>query len=448
MNSLSIIWLNFGMEAVMTLVLVVLLFTCFFQKNRFSTTKPLIALTSFNIALLIAQLLSWWLLSQNSAVTIGLTPTRIVYSLDYALYYAVATCFYFYVNEHIKDLYADKGETYSVNKIQNGLVIGWGVVVSIIFTFLMWNKNFYIVESDNESFNEISYLIMFLLGFFAVINSIVTLFRHRKILGKGELIIMITYVALPNVLAIVDIINGLVTSYILMSIFVFVLYVFIDLRRGEILEQNEKKLAEKERDLTDMQTQIMLSQMQPHFLYNVLTTISGLCDMEDAIEARDVTDRFALYFRTNLDSLGKEKFISFEKELEHVKTYLWLEKVRFEESLQVVYDIQATNFKVPSLAVQPLVENAVKHGLRRKEGVGTITIKSYETPDENIITIEDDGVGFDQTEKINESRSHIGLENVEKRLKLLCNGYLEVHSSVGKGTVVTMHIPKELVKGA
>lgn len=440
-------WLNFGMEAVMTLVLIVLLITCFFQRKRFSTTRPLIFLTSFNIALLLEQLVSWWLLSQNSAVTMGLTPTRIVYALDYALYYAVAACFYFYVNAHIKDLYADSGKDYSSIKIQNYLVIGWGVVISIVFTICIWNENFYFVQSNGEEwFNEIAYLVMFILGTFAVINSVVTIIRHRKVLGKGEHILMVAYVALPNVLAISDLLNGLAISYVLMSVFIFILYIYIDIRRGSLIVQKEKELAERERDLTDMQTQIMLSQMQPHFLYNVLTTISGLCDLEDAIEARDVTDRFAQYFRTNLDSLGKEKFIPFEKELEHVKTYLWLEKIRFEDTLQVVYDVQTTDFMVPSLAVQPLVENAVKHGLRRKTGVGTVTIKTYETTIDYLIVIEDDGAGFDENEKLNESRSHVGLENVKKRLKLLCDGDLVIRSEKDKGTVVTMNIPKKMRK--
>lgn len=447
MDTVNIAWLNFGMEAVLILILIALLFTCFFQKKRFSTTKPLIYLTSFNIALLAEQLVSWWLLSQNSAVKLGLTPTRIIYSVDYALYYAVAVCFYFYINAHLKDLYADKGESYSPNKVQNYVVIGWGVAISIAFTICIWNDKFYFMRNGAERFNEGAYFVMFILGTFAVINSIVTIIRHRKMLGRGERILLVAYVALPNTLAILDLLNGLATSYVLMSVFIFILYIYIDLRRGAIIEQKEKELAERERVLTDMQTQIMLSQMQPHFLYNVLTTISGLCDMEDAIEARDVTDRFALYFRTNLDSLGKEKFIPFEKELEHVKTYLWLEKIRFEDSLQIVYDIQTMDFMVPSLAVQPLVENAVKHGLRRKEGVGTVTIKTYETLIDHLIIIEDDGAGFDEDEKLNESRSHIGLENVKKRLKLLCNGDLEVRSEKGKGTVVTMHIPKTTRKG-
>lgn len=435
MDSLTKAWFNFGTEAVMVLVLVLLLVTCLLQKKRFASTRPLIILTSVNIVLLLEQLVSWWLFTQNSIATLGLLPNRIIYALDYALYYAVAASFYFYINAHLKDLYQDKGLDYSPKKIQNKLVIGWGVVISVIFTVLMFDERFYYLKDGAEWFNEGAYLVMFLLGTFAVVNSVVVIIRQRIILGRTERILLIGYVVIPNSLAITDLLNGLATSYILMSLFVFILYIYIDLRRGSLIE-------EKDRALTDLQTQIMLSQMQPHFLYNVLTTISGLCDMEDAIEARDVTDRFADYFRTNLDSLGKEKFISFEKELEHVKTYLWLEKIRFEDTLQVKYDIQATDFMIPSLAVQPIVENAVKHGLRRKKGVGTVTIKTYETPIDHLIIIEDDGVGFDEQEKLNENRSHVGLKNVEARLKLLCDGGINVRSEKGRGTVVTIHIPK------
>ena len=234
---------------------------------------------------------------------------------------------------------------------------------------------------------------------------------------------------------IVDEIFELCIGRVLLALFVFMLYVSIDLHKGLLLERQEKEIVE-------WKTQIMLSQMQPHFLYNVLTTISSMCEMQNATQARDVVNSFADYLRTNLDSLGKEKTISFEKELEHIKTYLWLEKIRFEDSLNIVYEIGTTDFKVPSLSVQPMVENAVKHGILKKDDSGTVTIKTYETKDEYVIVVEDDGVGFDVNSVQNDARTHVGIENMRKRLEVIIGGYCDIQSEIGRGTVVKIHIPK------
>ena len=111
--------------------------------------------------------------------------------------------------------------------------------------------------------------------------------------------------------------------------------------------------------------------------------------------------------------------------------------------MKIVYDIQARDFCLPSLSLQPIVENAVKHGLRRKEGCGTVEIHTAETDEHFVVTICDDGVGFDPDQPTDNSRAHIGIKNVEKRLKLLCNGELMLSSKPGCGSTVIMQIPKE-----
>lgn len=201
-----------------------------------------------------------------------------------------------------------------------------------------------------------------------------------------------------------------------------------------------KKLVENERELMQSQMSLAISQIQPHFLYNTLSTIAELCRKDSAM-AEEVTNRFALYLRGNLEHMGDSFPVEFSKELKHVQTYLWIEKIRFQEELQVVYDIQTEDFIIPALTVQPLVENAVKHGMMGSENVCTITIRTKCVERGYQVIIEDDGCGFDPEQVKNDGRKHIGIESVRSRLKFMVGGTLTVKSAIGKGTTVIIEIP-------
>ena len=201
-----------------------------------------------------------------------------------------------------------------------------------------------------------------------------------------------------------------------------------------------KKLVENERELMQSQMSLAISQIQPHFLYNTLSTIAELCRKDSAM-AEEVTNRFALYLRVNLEHMGDSFPVEFSKELKHVQTYLWIEKIRFQDELQVVYDIQTEDFIIPALTVQPLVENAVKHGLMGSENVCTITIRTKCVERGYQVIIEDDGCGFDPNEVKNDGRKHIGIESVRSRLKHMVGGTVTVKSAIGEGTMVIIEIP-------
>ena len=201
-----------------------------------------------------------------------------------------------------------------------------------------------------------------------------------------------------------------------------------------------KNLVENERELMQSQMSLAISQIQPHFLYNTLSTIAELCRKDSAM-AEEVTNRFALYLRGNLEHMGDSLPVEFSKELKHVQTYLWIEKIRFQEELQVVYDIQTEDFIIPALTVQPLVENAVKHGMMGSENVCTITIRTKCVERGYQVIIEDDGCGFDPEQVKNDGRKHIGIESVRSRLKFMVGGTLTVKSAIGKGTTVIIEIP-------
>ena len=196
-------------------------------------------------------------------------------------------------------------------------------------------------------------------------------------------------------------------------------------------------------ELQEKQVAVMLSQIQPHFLYNALTAICDLCGTEPK-KAREALVDFSVYLRENMDSINSKLPVSFSRELSHIKTYLKLEKLRFEDKINVVYDIKTESFEIPPLTVQPIVENAVKHGICPKDNGGTITIKAEENDGIITITVADDGLGFDVNNPVTESgsRSHIGLENVRKRVESYRDGMLTIESEKAKGTTVTISFSK------
>lgn len=427
--------INIAMEATMLLVLVVLLVTLIREKKIFSTTIPLIHLVSLVILDLATQVVAWFMLINNVLVQYGAMPMRIIYILDYFFSYGATVAFYYYIEAIAIEGYKQIGVTYKPKNTIKPVIILWGLLNGCVYAALLFNPSIYRVEEGTYVFSIPAFIWLHISMKFACICAIAFIIRHRKVFDKSQAILSFVFLAVLTILLIVDEWYDTSVGSVILALILFVLYFRIDLYNGLRIERQEK-------DLVELRTQIMLSQMQPHFLYNVLTTISSLCEMQNATEARDVVNRFADYFRTNLDSLGKDKIISFKKELEHIKTYLWLEKVRFEDHLNIVYDIGTDDFDVPSLAVQPMVENAVKHGILQKEGPGTVTIKTYDTDMDYVIEIADDGVGFDVNEAWDDSHAHVGIENVSKRLEIICNGTCDIHSEIGVGTVVTIHIPK------
>ena len=110
--------------------------------------------------------------------------------------------------------------------------------------------------------------------------------------------------------------------------------------------------------------------------------------------------------------------------------------------MNIIYHIEATDFVLPALTVQPLVENAIKHGLMRLESGGTVVIRSYETTEHFCVEVKDDGVGFDTSSQI-DRKKHVGLRNIQGRLKAMVNGELIIESQIGIGTSAIIMIPKE-----
>ena len=225
--------------------------------------------------------------------------------------------------------------------------------------------------------------------------------------------------------------DALANMYFLVPMYLIFFHFFAD---------RERQLLAKDRALNDARVDLMLSQIQPHFIYNSLTAIIGLIDVSHE-QAKYSIVAFSDYLRVNLDALKEVKLIPFEKELEHCRTYLQFEQLRFD-NLRVEYDIQATDFYLPVLTVQPIIENAVKHGVSVREQGGTVRISTREQNGTVQILVEDDGVGFDPSSLVSQDSSHVGFSNAASRLADH-GGTIVIDSDPGSGTRVTVTIPKD-----
>ena len=261
----------------------------------------------------------------------------------------------------------------------------------------------------------------------------VTVFNKK--LNLREKIAFSIYCTLPLVAILLqNAFKGYAIAYASIIISVEVLFFFVDVEKNIELQKEEEKNKE-------IQIKMMLSQIQPHFIYNSLSSISTLITI-DPQKAQSALDGFADYLRRNLSSITETRLIPFENELNHIKTYLLLEKIRFNNRINIVYDIKTTDFDVPPLTIQPIVENAIKHGILKKLEGGTVTIKTYEDDFSNVIEIIDDGVGFDMNDVDFTKNEHFGINNIKYRIDKSAHGTIDIESEINKGTKVTVKFSK------
>lgn len=205
---------------------------------------------------------------------------------------------------------------------------------------------------------------------------------------------------------------------------------------------NEKELKTLVSELREAKIKNSTSQMQPHFLYNALASIREII-LDDPQYASDLVYDFTTYLRACIRSMSNDNFVTFRQELDNIQAYVNIEKMRFGDKLKIEMDIEESDFKIVPLSIQPLVENAIRHGIyQRGSAGGTVTVKTFRDGDKVVIQVIDDGVGFD-CKKVEEEiksgeRDSSGIENVKFRLGKMMNAKVEIESEPDKGTVVTV----------
>lgn len=288
--------------------------------------------------------------------------------------------------------------------------------------------------------------LFFLLPYFVGMLYLLLLIRYsisflkEKQMSRGFTVIFIVFLTLLECyLEAAYIVVDLMDEIVALDVIVYYFYL-VAIYQSEM----KIKLRTSELELERSKRQLTISQIQPHFMYNSLTSIIYLCD-KDTQKTKNALIDFSKFLRKNLEAMSRKNLVTIKEELEHTKVYLSLEKLRFEDELNIELDIKDNDFMLPMLTIQPIVENAVKHGINRSEsGCGTVWISTEETEDSHKIVIKDDGAGFEIDSLKELGENHIGISNVRKRLADECGGELIIKSAPNEGTECTILIPKEL----
>jgi len=311
---------------------------------------------------------------------------------------------------------------------------------SLITNFLyFFQKDYYIQVFGSNYFSAPNFLSFI---YSVAISSIalVYMIHYRKEVPLAPILCITFFLIAPQVLFLSNLkLHAAVSMYIVLLSYIVHHRYWVIHRRNLEREENHAR----------MRNLVIMRQIRPHFVFNCLSSIEALCE-RDPQKAQTALVDLSMLLRNTMDDLGTEHTKPFPEILDMVGYYIRLEQMRFGKLLQVEYDIQYTDFSMPSLILQPIVENAIKHGLINKEHGGMIKISSSKQNNEILISVEDNGMGMDVHDYSHEidldGRSHIGLSNVEQRLKLLCSGTMDIESELGRGTRVTLHIPGEVLQ--
>jgi len=205
-------------------------------------------------------------------------------------------------------------------------------------------------------------------------------------------------------------------------------------------------VTERKKESISSESAFLRAQIKPHFLFNALNVIAVLCRV-DPEKARELILDLSSYMRHSFDLRNLEKYIPFEEELDFIKAYVRIEEARFKDRLNMVYEIDDTQgLRLPPLLLQPLVENAIRHGIRKSKTGRIVILRVKNLREHYLIEVEDDGDGMTpkQTEMVlrKQNTGGVGLYNIQKRLEMLYGTQLSIKSNPSAGTKVTMLLPK------
>lgn len=307
------------------------------------------------------------------------------------------------------------------------------IVYSTAFTE---SKIAYTITPDNHfSQGPLGNTVVFVQLFYVVELLFISVKYFRKLTnGKTAIVILIfTQAVITSILEAFDIIGdctNFITALAILEYYIYLSAIYQEDMRNTIVEKDLE--LEKEKML------LLRNQIHPHFIYNSLSIIRSLAkrDSERAVAS---IDSFSVYLKAHIGAIENDELIDFEKELENVTVYLELVRADRSRKLDVIYDLKVRDFMIPPLSLEPIVENAVNHGISR-EG-GEITVCSFEDDDSYVVTIADNGTAKNMPADNMPFHMGVGIENTRKRLELHCGGTLEMDMR-DTGTTVTVKIPK------
>lgn len=229
-------------------------------------------------------------------------------------------------------------------------------------------------------------------------------------------------------------------SLVELGMITFVVVVYeIEIKKVREKYQKELELKLEMREKLDAANlHLMTGKMTPHFMHNTLLAIQELC-YSDPREAAEAIGIFSKYIRTNLGGIGESNLIPFDKELEHLQLYMAIQEICYEDDIQFHVDIREHDFYLPQFTVEPIIENAVVHGVRKCRRQGIIYLRTWREDNDVMIEVQDNGIGFEvDDEKKSRFSSSV---SVVYRIEKVLGGKIEIDSILGEGTTVTLRIP-------
>ena len=327
------------------------------------------------------------------------------------------------------------GESARSSKLLHS-VLGLWTVYFVLIIIAPFTNVFSYMAPDNQYYRGPWYPLLLLpMAVIALLNLAGTIQRRNQLSHRMFVSLLISLLPMTVALLVqmfVDIYPIVDLCFVLSA---FSMYSLI------ISDQIERDLSHQ-REIAHERASVMVLQMRPHFIYNTLMTIHSLCRI-DPQKARQVTMDFADYLRKNFNAVASDSTIPFSTELEHTRAYLTVEQAQLDDMLVVDWDTPFTHFRLPPLTLQPIVENAVKHGMNPDGEPLNISIQTRHTDAGTEIIVEDTGPGFDPSD---ESKPHTALKNIQQRLEMMCGGTLEITSREAGGARVTIRVPLKNTK--
>ena len=318
------------------------------------------------------------------------------------------------------------------------LVIALWAVYFVLLVITQFTTCIYYYTPDNVYHRGPWYPLLLIPPVLLMAANMIGLYHLRSSLTYRQQTAFLIYFVVPLICMLIQMMFfGLLLIVFGTSLAILFMFIFLLMDQIEQNLMHQREITKQQQEIANQRASIMVLQMRPHFIYNTLMSIYGLCN-QDPQKARQVTKDFTDYLRRNFNAVASENTIPFSAELEHTRAYLAVEQAQHEEMLVVEYDTPFTRFRLPPLTLQPIVENAVKHGINPYSGPLHVTVRTYRADNASVIVVADNGPGFD-TAKIDES--HTALANIRQRLELMSGGKVEIASREAGGTMVTVTIP-------
>lgn len=225
--------------------------------------------------------------------------------------------------------------------------------------------------------------------------------------------------------------TGISMTNIMVVLISILLFLFYEECKTRAIARNIKRLEQTKARLAESRLTMMTAQIKPHYIYNSMNVIRELCYSDPELAAETIA-HFSGYLHGKIEAFSGNGLTTFEKEIDLVKEYIAIEYADDNKKFKVDFDLKCTDFKIPALTVQPLVENAVKHGIDRYSDKSLVCISSFEKDDNIVIAVTDNATAEEGNDSLFAEKRGIGLTNVAERLKLMCGGKLQIsHDETG-----------------